>query len=286
MSYPDGVTAALQGELLCIADSNWVLGHWYVNCMLNGRELTDFTSMAGIAEEKLGHARALFRFMEEYYGLPEYQLEFTRPADGIHSMALLDAPPENWADFILTLFLADKALWRFSATLRKGSFAPAANLITRFGEEAYFHQLCIDGWLKALDVGEQRDVACALPTRLPPVRQWFDGPDPDPLLDAGIRTEPLAQARERLEADIRKSIDLFPAPADETSAHGAGPDKSIPWDAVRRRPQASVLPPRLWESMVPTSEEARLARRPLAVSIDDNIDLFGKVKKDETEPQF
>ncbi len=286
VSYPAEITAALKSELLCIADSNWVLGHWYVTCMLNGRELTDFTSMAGIAEEKLGHARALFRFMEEYYGLPEHQLEFARSADDIHSMALLDAPPENWADFVLTLYLADKALWRFSDTLRKGNFAPAANLVTRFGEEAYFHQLCIDGWLKALDDGERRDLASALPTRLPPVLQWFDGPDADPLLDAGVRTEPLAQARDRLEADIRKSFESLRHPADETSAHHADPGESIPWDAVRRRSHGSALPPRLWESMVPTSAAARLARRPLAVSIDDNIDLFGKVRKDETEPQF
>lgn len=286
MSHSATVAVALHNELLCIADSNWVLGHWYVNCMLNGRELTDFTSMAGIAEEKLGHARALFRFMEEYYGLPEHQLEFTRSADGIHSMALLDAPPGNWADFILTLYLADKALWRFSATLREGNFAPAANLVTRFGEEAYFHQLCIDGWLKALDVGEWSDLTAALPARLPPVRHWFDSPDPDPLLKAGIRTGPLAQAREQLEADIRKLIDSIPNGSDRSREHAIDAAEPAPWDALRRRPRHSALPPRLWESMVPTSEEARLARRPLAVSIDDNIDLFGNVKKDETEPQF
>ena len=286
MSYPAEVAAALKSELLCIADSNWVLGHWYVNCMLNGRELTDFTSMAGIAEEKLGHARALFRFMEEHYGLAEHQLEFARPAAGIHSMALLDAPPENWADFIVTLHLADRALWRFSATLRKGDFAPAANLITRFGEEAYFHQLCIDGWLKALDGGERRDLAVALPARLPPVLQWFDGPDPDPLLDAGIRTEPLAQAREHLKADVEKLIESVPDLSVEALELTDGPAQSASWDAVRRRPRGSALPPRLWESMVPTSEEAKLARRPLAVSVDDNIDLFGTVKKDDTEPQF
>ncbi len=286
MSYPSEVTTALKGELLCIADSNWVLGHWYVNCVLNGRELTDFTSMAGIAEEKLGHARALFRFMEEYYELPEHQLEFVRSASGIHSMALLDRPPENWADFILTLYLADKALWRFSATLREGDFAPAANLITRFGEEAYFHQLCIDGWLKMLDDGERGDLAAALPARLPPVLQWFNGPDPDLLLDAGIRTEPLARAREHFEADIRKLIESVPDLQGGSSGHALDHTESVPWDAVRRRPHRSALPPRLWESMVPTSEEARLARRPLAVSIDDNIDLFGNIKKDETEPRF
>ncbi len=46
------------------------------------------------------------------------------------------------------------------------------------------------------------------------------------------------------------------------------------------------MPPRLWEAVVPTSEDALIARRPLAVSVDDNIDLFVKVRKDETEPQF
>ena len=54
MAYSKEIQDALNAELLCIADSNWVLGHWYVVCMLNGRELTDFTSMAGIAEDKLG----------------------------------------------------------------------------------------------------------------------------------------------------------------------------------------------------------------------------------------
>ena len=286
MSYSATVTKALQSELLCLADSNWVLGHWYINCILNGRELTDFTSMAGIAEEKLGHARALFRFMEEHYKLPEYQLEFARPADRIHGMELLDAPPGNWADFVLTLYLADKALWRFADTLRTGGFAPVANLVTKFGEEAYFHQLCIDGWLKALDDGERGGLAAALPKRLPTVLRWFHGTEPDPLLEAGIRTAPMAHPKERFAADVQKLIESVPEAAGASSEQLASSAEPIDWDAQRRRPQGSVLPPRLWESMVPTSEAARLARRPLAVSIDDNIDLFGNVKKDDTEPQF
>lgn len=286
MNLPAPVHQALRDELLCIADSNWVLGHWYINCMLNGRELTDFTSMAGIAEEKLGHARALFRFMEEYYELPEYQLEFARTAEQIHNMELLDAPPGNWGDFALTLYLADRALWRFSDTLRQGSFAPVANLVTKFGEEAYFHQLCIDGWLKALDEAEQNDLAAALPRRLPLVPPWFRGKASAPLLTAGIRTEPLSRAEERLRADIKKTLAGTLGQDETTWERFATPAEPASWDERRRRSQGSVMPPRLWESMVPTSEAARLARRPLAVSIDDNIDLFGTVKKDDTEPQF
>ena len=286
MSLPASVNPVLRDELLCIADSNWMLGHWYINCLLNGRELTDFTSMAGIAEDKLGHTRALFRFMEEHYDLPEHQLEFARPVDQIHGMALLDAPPRNWADFVLTTYLADKALWRFSDTLRTGGFAPVANLVTKFGEEAYFHQLCIDGWLKALDETERDDLAAALPERLPALYRWFDNAGSDRLLEAGVRTEPLPRARERLEEDVDKTTMAIlgrKTTRRERSAPGA---VSGAWDERRRRIRGSIMPPRLWESMVPTSAAARLARRPLAVSADDNIDLFGPVKKDETEPRF
>ena len=251
----------LKADLLCIADSNWVLGHWYTNCMLNGRELTDFTSMAGIAEDKLGHVRALFRFMEEHFELPEYQLEFGRSAEQIHSMELLDSPPQNWADFILTLFLADVAIWRFTNELREAKSTPVTNLLTKFGEEAYFHQLCIDGWLKALDDAERADLEAALQQRLPLALAWFDEED--------ARTAYLQFVLDKLSI--------------KTEAAVAAKDD---WDELRRRSKGSEMPPRLWESIVPTSEEALMARRPLAVSVDDNIDLFGKIKKDETEPQF
>ena len=282
MSMSESVSNAVKSELLCIADSNWVLGHWYTNCMLNGRELTDFTSMAGIAEDKLGHVRALFRFMEEYFELPEYQLEFGREVDAVHSMEMLDAPPQSWADFVLTVFLADAAIWRLENTLREGNFAAVANLATKFGEEAYFHQLCIDGWLKALDDAEKADLLDALPGRLSLALAWFTNDEDDPLLEAGVRTQSIADAKVAFtEIVLTKLGDLVDLPDDIPAAAEMGD-----WDSRRRRTAGSSMSPRLWESIVPTSEEALIARRPLAVSVDDNIDLFGGIKKDETEPQF
>jgi ring-1,2-phenylacetyl-CoA epoxidase subunit PaaC len=249
----------MKAQLLCVADSNWVLGHWYTVCMLNGRELTDFTSMAGIAEDKLGHTRA-----------PEYQLEFGRAVDQVHNMELLDAPPQGWADFILTLYLADVAIWQVENAVRDTDVAPVKNLLTKFGEEAYFHQLCIDGWLKALDDAERDDLKAALPGRLELALQWFDEP------------ELKARFSELVFNKLAPIIDLSDA---ELAALPAG-DRTSAWDALRRRPEGSAMPPRLWEAVVPTSEDALIARRPLAVSVDDNIDLFVKVRKDETEPQF
>lgn len=286
MTMPEEVSTAFKSDLLCIADSNWVLGHWYCNCMLNGRELTDFTSMAGIAEDKLGHVRALFRFMEEHFDLPEYQLEFGRGVEQIHSMELLDAPPRNWGDFVLTLYLADLALWRFEDTMRDVSFVPVAGMMTKFGEEAYFHQLCIDGWLKALNEAERRDLLEALPNRLPLAISWFAGSESDPLPAAGLRTQALADARtsfaESVLAKVSSIVEIDEDELRRIMTHAPTGD----WDARRRRTEGSAMPPRLWESIVPSSEEAQIARRPLAVSVDDNIDLFGSIRKDETEPRF
>jgi len=261
---------ALKADLLCIADSNWVLGHWYTNCMLNGRELTDFTSMAGIAEDKLGHVRALFRFMEEYFDLPEFQLEFGRSAEHIHSMQLLDEPPQSWTDFILTLYLADVAIWRFTNALREADVTPVTNLLTKFGEEVYFHQLCIDGWLKALDDDERAALNESLSRRLPLALAWFD--------DAEARSEYLEVVLNKLSSIAELS--------DAELASLATVDEREDRDPLRRRTAGSTMPPRLWESIVPTSEAALIARRPLAVSVDDNIDLFGKIRQDETEPKF
>ena len=280
---------ALQAELLCIADGNWVLGHWYIVCMLNGRELTDFTSIAGIAEEKLGHARALFRFLEEYFVLPEFQLEFGRGAGQIHAPELLDQPPENWADFIINLFLADRALWRFSATFREGKFIPVANLVTRFGEECYFHQLCIDGWIKGFSVKEKQEAGASLRKRLPLALAWFGSEQQsaaDMLLEQGIRTASVWSARGRFLNDVMEKllapVDISGEALTEIATH-ALPGKP---DSVRRRRQGAEIPAGLWDSMTPTGAAAEIARRPLAISVKDNIDLFQTTKKDETEPVF
>ena len=73
---------------------------------------------------------------------------------------------------------------------------------------------------------------------------------------------------------------------DESCSSESEHNQASKWNARRRSSEDSAMPARLWEAVVPTSEEAMLARRPLAVSVDDNIDLFGKIKKDATEPQF
>lgn len=266
----------LLAELLCLADSKWVLGHWYIKVMLNCRALADATAFAGMSQDELGHTRALFKYLEESQSLPEHQLEFGRAPEQVHSMQLLDAPPASRGDFMLTAYLAEAALWNFLATFRDGANPALAGMVRHFGKESRFHRLNLMGWAKSASDEERRQMAEALPNRLPLALQWFGGEAQsraDPLLAQGIRSAPLHEARQALAA----------GPVQELAAHlgtdipeGLAAPPPTDWDSRRRRPRRSAMPATLWAFMLPNDDAARLARRPLSVSISDNIDLFEK----------
>lgn len=274
------VSQALLGELLCISDSKWVLGHWYVKVIPNGRSVPDFSSMAGMAQDELGQTRAMLDYLEQSFDLPENQLEFGRKVEDIHNMELLDASPKNWGDFVVTAFLAEQAMWSALEGFVGSSSAGLSNMCKKFAEEGYFHRLYIDGWMAALTEDERRDAIAAMPARLAHARQWFNF-GPELLSEEGIRPWSAAECREHFELGIKNLAKALSVELPEESG------VSGIWDTRRRRPEGSAMPARLWEYVLPTSEAAQMARRPLAESVKDNIDLFVKSKKvDKTEPFF
>src|SRR5210317_548813 len=145
-------------EMLCIADTDWVLGHWYIKVMLNGRSLTDCTAFAGMAQDSLGHTRAMFRYLEEELDLPEHQLEFGRDREQLHDMQMLSSPPENWGDFLVSTFLAEIAVWRMLNTFKDSTVDDMKGMVRHFGKELYFHRIGLEGWLKAADEADRADM--------------------------------------------------------------------------------------------------------------------------------
>ncbi|MFA5488586.1 MAG: Phenylacetic acid catabolic protein [Candidimonas sp.] len=263
----------LTRELLCIADTYWVLGHWYIKCMLNGRSIADFNSLAGFAQDTLGNTRAIFSFLEETYDMPEHQLEFGRDAWAIQSMGTLDAAPESWGDFVMTAYLVECAVWKATKTMQSDAIPEIKMLLRRLGESLYYREIYIEGWIDAFSREERDDAARVASRRLSETFAWFEGGVPDPLVDAGIRTGSLADARTAWLEKIRPVMASATGKAlDESRLPESTPDG---WDRAARRPGRPV-PAGLWEFMMPSSDEALLARRPLAVSITDNLDLFSE----------
>jgi 1,2-phenylacetyl-CoA epoxidase catalytic subunit len=266
-------------EMLCIADTDWVLGHWYIKVMLNGRSLTDCSAFAGMAQDTLGHTRAMFRYLEEELELPEHQLEFGRDRKQLHDMQMLSSPPENWGDFLVSTFLGEVALWRMLNTFKDSTVDDIKGMVRHFGKELYFHRIGLEGWLKATEEADRDDMREALVRRLPQVLAWFDSRErsvTDLLLQEGVRSTSVWDARLGF---IQDSLGKFTAALgitdDElTSIMEQGLEGE--WDGVRRRTMGTTLPDTLWEFMIPTDPDTIALRRPLAVSVDDNLDLFDR----------
>jgi 1,2-phenylacetyl-CoA epoxidase catalytic subunit len=265
-------------EMLCIADTDWVLGHWYIKVMLNGRSLTDCTAFAGMAQDTLGHTRALFRFLEDEFDLPEHQLEFGRQPNQIHDMEMLSAPPENWGDFLLTSFIAEGAIWQMLNTFRASTHPGVAGMVAHFGKELYFHRLGLEGWLKSATDEDRSNMQDALNNRLPLALRWFDDAARsanDELASSGLRSTSVVDAKAAfIETTVSKL--LIALEIDDTTSLTT--DEQVDWDSVRRRTRGSELPATLWEFMIPTDDDTVTLRRPLSISVDDNLDLFDRAE--------
>jgi ring-1,2-phenylacetyl-CoA epoxidase subunit PaaC len=247
--------------------------------MLNGRSLTDCTAFAGMAQNTLGHTRAMFRYLEEELDLPEHQLEFGREREQLNDMQMLSEPPENWGDFLVSTFLAEIAVWRMLNTFKDSSVADIKGMVRHFGKELYFHRLGLEGWLKAADEEERANMREAVVRRAPQVLAWFDSKErsvTDLLLQEGVRSNSVWDARLGFIEDSLGKLTAALGMSDEELTTIMGQGVSGEWDAVRRRTAGTTLPDTLWEFMIPTDPDTVALRRPLAVSVDDNLDLFDR----------
>jgi ring-1,2-phenylacetyl-CoA epoxidase subunit PaaC len=273
-------------EMLCIADTDWVLGHWYIKVMLNGRSLTDCTAFAGMGQDSLGHTRAMFRYLEEELDLPDHQLEFGRDQDKIHDMEMLSAPPENWGDFLISTFLAEVAVWRMLNTFKDSSVPDIKGMVRHFGKELYFHRIGLEGWLKAAEAEERANMREAVVRRVPQVLAWFDSKErstTDLLLQEGVRSSSVWDARLGFIEDTLSKLTAALDMSDEELTTIMEQGETGAWDPLRRRSVGSTMPDTLWEFMIPTDPDTVALRRPLAVSIDDNLDLFDRVEYAEDD---
>lgn len=251
---PHDLSDEILSNVLCVADTKWVLGHWYIKAMQNGRSLTDFNALSAMAQDQLGHTRALFSLLEQSHGLPQNQLEFERGAHQIHNLDALDAPPENWADFILTSWLTEQALSaRFNVVSERMPLV--ASLAAQCRRECEFHIMYFEGNLEDFSPQEIEAGKLALAARAPLIARW--------LQDLGREVQ--AQQFDRV-CKLENAWGGHAPLAAETS-----PITDIGWDGARRRPEGTSMPASLWEFVLPTSEQAVMCRRPLMVSADDSI---------------
>lgn len=210
--------------VLRLADTKLVLGNVCATSVFNGRSLGDFATLLAITGTSLGATRALYRWLESQ-GESYAWLERGRGPEAIASMDVMDAPPESWADLMVTVFVTEAATSAIAGRLVTHAERLLANQAGMVSRDSAFHMAYCLGWLKVMAEHEMAGLRAALAVRLPLALRWVE------------ESDTLA-----CEAFLEACAPLAELAGQPLPAAAPCPQQ---WDARLARPQP--LPAGLWE---------------------------------------
>jgi ring-1,2-phenylacetyl-CoA epoxidase subunit PaaC len=200
--------AALDELLLSMADDEFVVGFSDSEWTGIAPILEEDIAMSSLAQDELGHARALYELLAEVRGDGQTAdtIAYDRePADYRHAR-LLDHGRGDWAMTIARRYLYDTADGSRLEGLATSSFAPLRELVDKIRREERYHVMHATTWLERLarHPGEPRDrLIASLDELAPDAATVFTPLDGEALLvEAGVLAEPMAVLEARWRATI------------------------------------------------------------------------------------
>jgi phenylacetate-CoA oxygenase PaaI subunit len=142
---------ALFDLLAALADTKYRLGRRYAEWCNGAPTLESSVAAAAMAQDELGHARALYPLLLDF---PQGQAQ---PAEvepetrtTFSSVAFLDEAFTGWADFVAANFLLDTALSVVFAFAQESRFEPLRGRARKVLQEEQVHTLHGEGWVRRL----------------------------------------------------------------------------------------------------------------------------------------
>jgi ring-1,2-phenylacetyl-CoA epoxidase subunit PaaC len=231
----DRERAAVEAELRCLADDEFVAAERYTEWQVRGPTLEADVAVANIAQDELGHARLWYDLLEEF-GYDETDLIWERPPGAFRHATMVEQPFErgDWADCVVRGYLYDTYERLRLESLEGTTYPRIADRVGKvLGEEAY-HREHAHNWLERLaedDEGRRR-LQDALDRLFPHALTLFEpGDREDAIVDLGIRPDPLAALREEWRAVVTSfltglDLDVPDADVEELLPEARGRDGS------------------------------------------------------------
>ena len=191
--------AALADLLLAMADDEFVIGFSDSEWTGIAPILEEDVAISSIAQDELGHARALFELLASLRddGRDADAIAFDREPEAYRHARLLDHGRGDWAMTMARRFLYDTADTARLAAIGDG-WAPLAELVVKIRREERYHVMHMELWAErfASAGGEARSrFVAALEDLAPDAPSVLAAPpDEAALLTAGILARPMADA--------------------------------------------------------------------------------------------
>lgn len=231
--------AALAEFLLSMADDEFVIGFSDSEWTGIAPVLEEDVAMSSIAQDELGHARALYELLADLLadGRDADAIAYDREPDAYRHARLLDHGRGDWATTMARRFLYDTADAARMASIGEG-WPPLAELIAKIRREERYHLMHVMAWADRLARagGEARSrFMTALETLGPDASSVLAAPEHErALLEAGILNRPMAEAATEWRHEIARilgplgislTLDGSPAPR----AVGRAPSDDFRW---------------------------------------------------------
>jgi ring-1,2-phenylacetyl-CoA epoxidase subunit PaaC len=146
-------------QLLAIADDELVLG--WRNSEWTGIApfLEEDVAFSSIAQNEIGHARALYSLAAEELGTTADELAFDRQPDEYRCAQLVELKRLDWAPTIARHYLYETADAVRVEALKASDDAELAGLAAKIDREEAYHRMHAEMWidrLQATEVGDRR----------------------------------------------------------------------------------------------------------------------------------
>ena len=225
----DGRERALAFLLLSMADDEFVIGFSDSEWTGIGPILEEDVAISSLAQDELGHARALYELFAEVVadGRDADAVAYDRPPEGYLHARLLDHGRGDWAATIARRWLYETADAARLEALVESSFAPLRDLVAKIRREERYHRMHVDAWLERLAEGGEeprRRLIAALDAMGPDAGTVLTPLPGEPaLVRHRILAEPFAAIEARWRADLNRTaralrLPEVPATADPASA--------------------------------------------------------------------
>ena len=191
--------AALAELILGVADDEFVIGSWDSEWTGIAPMLEEDVATSSIAQDEIGHARALYELLAGLTDDDADRIAFGREPDAYRHAALLNHARGDWAFSVARRWLYESADAVRLEALARSSWEPLAQLATKMRREETYHRLHVDAWLRRLAdaAPDVRDRLATALTRLWPDAQEVFAPlaAEDELVRDGYLAEPMRALR-------------------------------------------------------------------------------------------
>jgi ring-1,2-phenylacetyl-CoA epoxidase subunit PaaC len=156
----NNVRAALRDVLYKMADDALVIGHRNSEWVGLGPVLEEDIAFASIAQDKLGHALALYTILHEHLGEQDPDtIAFTRSEKQFLCCRFVEYPIGDYDFSLMRHFLFDTAESLRFDMLTQSAFEPLAQLSRKVRGEIKYHTMHANIWIKQLSRGTEESRA-------------------------------------------------------------------------------------------------------------------------------